>query len=98
MNSDPVSVLRNWGCTDDEIAGILRPDEPGADNRAGIIFDLDDLIAATFDNPENRTRFPRLVNHNSGFDGQSLIERLIGADLDEFRRVYDALGHAFCRW
>jgi hypothetical protein len=98
MNADPVSVLRNWGCTDAEITGILRPDEPDADDRAGVIHDLDDLISATFDNPENRTGFPRLVNHNAPFGGRSLIERLIGADVAEFRRVYDALGHAFGRW
>lgn len=98
MNANAATVLRDWGCTDAEITGILRPDEPGADERARLVLFLDDLISATFDNPENRREFPRLVNHNSPFGGRSLIDRLIGADLDEFRRVYDALGHAFCRW
>lgn len=98
MNANAATVLRNWGCTDAEIVGILRPDEPDADDRAGVIHDLDDLLAATFDNPENRTRFPHLVNHNAPFGGRSLIGSLIGADVAQFRRAYDALGHGFGRW
>jgi len=83
-----LDVLRSWGCTVAEAAAVLRPGDPGVSARAAWICEFDTLFRSTFHNPENIFCFARMENYNQGFNGRSLVDVLIGADLSVFEETF----------